>query len=103
MLFCALDTTSREKIILYRDVSPVIARAYKMQVECLRLRSFLFSRWLAQTPAVPRLSVRTTCSSITVSFAYSPPSEYNSADSFELQARWRNARGLVCGEPLREK
>lgn len=69
---------------------------------CLRLKRLLLSRWLSAPPAVPRLRLDSTVSTITASFDYAPPTPYNSGDCFELQARTQTCRTCWTGKHARE-
>lgn len=58
-----------------------------MESVCLRIKSTLFSRWLALPPAVPEMDIKTTSTAVTTTFVYAQPSPFNQWDVFELQVR----------------
>jgi hypothetical protein len=70
-----------------------------MSGTCTRLKQLLLARLLAVPPAVPTLRLSSDAASITAVFEYAPPSAYNLADRFELQARRACARRAMRRKP----
>lgn len=66
-----------------------------MESVCLRLKTTLFSRWLAAPPAVPDLEVKTTSTTISAKFVYSIPTPFNQYDVFEFQASLKSEEEIT--------